>query len=66
MLLAPVLAEGGFNWTGLAIALVVLALGWTILRFVLRLTLKPKVQHSHCESILMPPRLLVKRPSRAL
>ena len=40
MLFAPVLAEGGFNWTGLAIALVVLALGWTILRFVLRLTMK--------------------------
>jgi hypothetical protein len=38
MLLAPVFA--GFNWTGLAIALVVLALGWTILRFVLRLTMR--------------------------
>ncbi len=40
MLLAPVLAEGGFNWGGLALTLIVLALGWTILRFVLRLTLK--------------------------
>jgi hypothetical protein len=40
MLLAPVLAEGGFNWAGLAIALVVLAIGWTILRYVLRLTMK--------------------------
>jgi hypothetical protein len=40
MLLAPVLAEGGFNWVGLAIALVVLAVGWTILRLVLRLTMK--------------------------
>ena len=38
MLLAPIFA--GFNWTGLVIALVVLALGWTILRFVLRLTMR--------------------------
>lgn len=40
MLLAPVWVESGFNWTGLAITLIVLALGWTILRFVLRLTLR--------------------------
>ena len=40
MLFAPVLAGGGFNWTGLVIALVVLAVGWTILRFVLRLTMR--------------------------
>ena len=40
MLFALFLAENSFNWWGLAITLIVLALGWTILRFVLRLTLR--------------------------
>jgi hypothetical protein len=40
MWLIPVLAEGEFNWVGLGIALAALAVGWTILRFVLRLTMK--------------------------
>jgi len=40
MLLAPYLAESGFNWTGLILTLIGVAVGWTILRFVLRLTLK--------------------------
>jgi len=40
MLFAPIFAEGGINWMGLAIALVVLAIGWTILRTVLRLTMR--------------------------
>ncbi|HLE29675.1 MAG TPA: hypothetical protein VI793_16240 [Anaerolineales bacterium] len=40
MLPIPLLAEGPFNWTGLILTLVALAVGWTILRFVLRLTLK--------------------------
>jgi hypothetical protein len=40
MWLTPILAEGGFSWVGLGIALAALAIGWTILRFVLRLTMK--------------------------
>jgi len=40
MLPAPHLAETPFNWPGLLLALLALAAGWTILRFVLRLTLK--------------------------
>ncbi len=40
MLPAPSLAETPFNWPGLLLALLALAAGWTILRFVLRLTLR--------------------------
>ena len=40
MLFTLTLAETPINWLGLALALVGLAVGWTILRFVLRLTLK--------------------------
>ena len=40
MLFAPLLAENSFNWTGLILTLIGVAVGWTILRFVLRLTMK--------------------------
>ena len=41
MLLATYLTEGDSNWwLGLILTLIALAVGWTILRFVLRLTLK--------------------------
>jgi hypothetical protein len=36
----PVLAGGGFNWVGLGIALVVLALVWFVVRTLLKITLK--------------------------
>lgn len=41
MVLELFLAEGTqIDWGGVVIALAVLAVGWTLLRFVLRLTLK--------------------------
>ena len=41
MLLATYLTEGDSNWwLGLVLTLIALAVGWTILRFVLRLTLR--------------------------
>ncbi len=40
MLFLPLFADEPFNWTGLILSLIGLAVGWTVLRFVLRLTLK--------------------------
>lgn len=41
MLFESLLAEGvQIDWGGVLIALAALAIGWTLLRFVLRLTLK--------------------------
>jgi hypothetical protein len=41
MLLESLLAEGvQIDWVGVVIALAVLAVGWVLLKFVLRLTLK--------------------------
>lgn len=41
MLFESLLAEGAqIDWGGVIIALAALAIGWTLLRFVLRLTLK--------------------------
>ena len=37
---APIFQAGEINWVGLAVALVVLAVGWIILRTVLRLTMR--------------------------
>jgi hypothetical protein len=39
MLFVP-LAEGGFNWLGLAVTLVVLAIVWVVIRTILKITLK--------------------------
>jgi hypothetical protein len=40
MLFMPALAEGGFNWLGLVVTLVVLAIIWVVVRTVLKITLK--------------------------
>lgn len=40
MLFIPALAEGGFNWLGLVVTLVVLAIGWVVVRTLLKITLK--------------------------
>ncbi len=40
MLLMPALAQGGFNWLGLVVTVVVLAVVWLVIRTVLKITLK--------------------------
>jgi hypothetical protein len=40
MLFAPGLAAGGFNWLGLVVTLVVLAVVWLVVRTILKITLK--------------------------
>jgi hypothetical protein len=40
MLFAPVLAGGGFNWVGLIVTVVVLAILWLVVRTVLKITMK--------------------------
>jgi len=40
MLFMPALAAGSFNWQGLLITLVVLAIVWIVIRAILKITLK--------------------------
>jgi hypothetical protein len=40
MLFMPGLAAGGFNWLGLVVTLVVLAVVWLVVRTILKITLK--------------------------
>ncbi len=40
MLFMPALAQGGFNWLGLVVTVVVLAVVWLVIRTVLKITLK--------------------------
>ena len=40
MLFMPALAASGFNWPGLIITLVVLAILWVVVRALLKITLK--------------------------
>jgi hypothetical protein len=40
MLFMPGLAAGSFNWLGLAVTLVVLAVVWLVVRTILKITLK--------------------------
>jgi hypothetical protein len=40
MLFMPALAEGSFNWLGLVVTLVVLAIIWVVVRTLLKITLK--------------------------
>ncbi len=40
MLFMPALAQGGFNWLGLVVTLVVLAVVWLVIRTVLKITLR--------------------------
>ena len=40
MLFMPALAQGGFNWLGLGVTLVVLAVAWLVIRTILKITMK--------------------------
>ena len=40
MLFMPALAQGGFNWQGLLVTLVVLAILWLVVRLILKITMK--------------------------
>ena len=40
MLFMPALAQGGFNWLGLVVTLVVLAVVWLVIRTILKITMK--------------------------
>ena len=40
MLFMPALAQGGFNWFGLAVTVVIVAILWVIVRALLKITLK--------------------------
>ena len=40
MFFLPALAQGGFNWLGLLVTLVVLAILWGVVRTVLKITLR--------------------------
>ena len=40
MLFMPSLAQGGINWFGLAVTVVIVAILWVIVRFLLKITLK--------------------------
>ncbi len=40
MLFMPGLAEGSINWFGLAVTVVIVAILWVIVRFLLKITLK--------------------------
>jgi hypothetical protein len=40
MLYMPALAQSGFNWQGLVVTLVVLAILWLVIRVILKITMK--------------------------
>ncbi len=40
MLFMPALAQGSFNWLGLVVTLVVLAVVWLVIRTILKITMK--------------------------
>ncbi len=40
MVFMPALAQGSFNWLGLVVAVVVLAVVWLVIRTILKITLK--------------------------
>ena len=40
MLFMPAMAQGGINWFGLAVTVVIVVILWVIVRFLLKITLK--------------------------